>query len=454
MAYNELLSKLAQNLLEILDDKEHYDITIEVGNDPNIKIFHAHIVILKYRSPYLRKILSTNEKTDGTLINIKLPNILPKTFQIILRYIYGGKLSLEEYDTSDIINLLIAVKELDLQELIPYIETFLIENKKDWMVQNFDLIYRKSFETDSFPDLRKFCFELISHEPNKIFNSPKFSSIPENLLITLIQNENVRMSEVQVWEHVINWGLAQNPELSTDLKNYSKEDFNALKNILQHCIPFIKFQNLTSKEFSSKVLPYKKVLPKDLYKELLAYFLENDTSNHIMSKNIDSKIITLQHTELISRWIDRLEITDKLLSLYNFELLFRGSRDGFTPSNFHEICDNESRTITIFKVRGSNEILGGYNPIEWTSGGFSSTKNSFIFSFKDSYDTENFIISRVKNESNAIYNSPCFGPSFGSKDLLSSGLKVRCKKSSYEKSIRETCNEELKIEEFEVFRII
>jgi hypothetical protein len=84
----EFLSKLSQNLLEILDDDEYYDITIEVGNDPYVKVFRAHMVILNYRSPYLRRILSANnkKKNDGTLTQIKLPNILPEIFQIILRY--------------------------------------------------------------------------------------------------------------------------------------------------------------------------------------------------------------------------------------------------------------------------------------------------------------------------------------------------------------------------------
>jgi hypothetical protein len=87
MADNKFLPKLSQNLLEILDDDEYYDITIEVGNDPNVKIFRAHMVILNYRSPYLRRILSTNKKNnDGILTHIKLPNILPEIFQIILRY--------------------------------------------------------------------------------------------------------------------------------------------------------------------------------------------------------------------------------------------------------------------------------------------------------------------------------------------------------------------------------
>ena len=84
---NKFLQKLSQDLLEILnDDDEYYDTTIEVGNDPYIKVFRSHMVILYYRSPYLRRILSINKKkNDGILTHIKLPNISPEIFQIILR---------------------------------------------------------------------------------------------------------------------------------------------------------------------------------------------------------------------------------------------------------------------------------------------------------------------------------------------------------------------------------
>ena len=83
---DKFLPKLSQNLLEILDDDEYHDITIEVGNDPYVKIFRAHMVILNYRSPHLRKILSTNKKkNDETLVHIKLSNISPEVFQVILR---------------------------------------------------------------------------------------------------------------------------------------------------------------------------------------------------------------------------------------------------------------------------------------------------------------------------------------------------------------------------------
>ncbi|EXX56277.1 uncharacterized protein OCT59_020365 [Rhizophagus irregularis] len=466
MNNNSLLPKLSQNLLEILNEEEYYDITIEVGNDPYVKTYRAHMVILYYRSPYLKRILSTHKKkNDGTLEHIKLPEILPEIFQIILRYIYGGRLPLEEYDISDIIKILDAANKLSLQELINYLQFYLIEKKAKWIEQNFVLIYQSSFENNSFLELQKYCKNLISREPDKIFKSLNFSSIPEKLLVSIIQSDNLQMSEVQVWEHVLKWGFAQNPELPSDVNNYSDDDFNILKNTLKQCIPFIKFYNLTSKEFIDKVLPYEQILPKDLYKGLMKSFLSLLDPNSKLKKphvtkeiNLritDSKIITYQHAELILKWIGKLEITDELTSSYELRLLFRGSRDGLAPDKFHKICDGHSCTITVVKVIDSNEILGGYNPIAWKSDySYSATKDSFIFSFENS----NHVLSRVINERYAIYNNLFGGPSFGGGDLdllrftSRSGNSIS-KKIFYDKPIRKTTNKFF-VEEFEVFQII
>src|SRR5256885_4066187 len=217
------------------------------------------------------------------------------------RYIYGGILSLEEHDTLDIIKILVAANELSLQDLTPHLQSFLIQNKANWLEQNFVLIYKTSFENDSFSELQKYCTDLISKEPDKIFNPLNFSSIPEKLLVSLIQGDNLQMSEIQVWENVLKWGLSQNPELSSDPEDFSKKDFNALKNSLQQCIPFIRFYNLSSEEFSDRILPYKKILPKELYKDLLKYFLNpnNQSIKQLkprITKEIDEASMSHQET--------------------------------------------------------------------------------------------------------------------------------------------------------------
>ncbi|PKY37580.1 hypothetical protein RhiirA4_536552 [Rhizophagus irregularis] len=214
---NNILTKLSQNLVEILNDDEYYDVTIEVGNDPYIKIFRAHMVFLHYRSTYLRRVLSTNKrKNDGTLVHIKLPNILPEIFQIIL----SGRISLEEYDTLDIIKILVAGSELGLQELITYLQSFLIKTEASWMEQNFNLIYQTSFENDSFLELQKFCTNLITKKPNKIFKSPSFSSTPEKLLVSLIQSDNLQMNEIQdlLYEDLLKYFMNPNNQSISESK--------------------------------------------------------------------------------------------------------------------------------------------------------------------------------------------------------------------------------------------
>jgi hypothetical protein len=199
---------------------------------------------------------------------------------------------------------LIAASELSLQELITHLQSFLIENKKDWLEQNFTLVYKTSFENDSFLKLQNFCSELISNEPRKIFNSIDFISFSEKSLISIIQHDNFQINAIQVWKNVLKWGIAQNPGLPSELSNYSKDDFNTLKNTIQQFIPFIKFINLSHKEFLKKVYPYKKVIPKDLRENLIKHFIDHPRIivKEIRSKSIDPKIIKFQHAEPKSDW--------------------------------------------------------------------------------------------------------------------------------------------------------
>ena len=65
--------------------------------------------------------------------------------------------------------------------------------------------------------------------------------------------------------------------LPSDPTRFSKKDFKTLESSIQQYIPFIRLHNLTSKEFSVKVLPYRKALPKELFTDLLLYLLNKVT---------------------------------------------------------------------------------------------------------------------------------------------------------------------------------
>jgi hypothetical protein len=289
---------------------------------------------------------------------------------------------------------LLAADELGLQELIYYLQEYLIENKSKWIEQNFELTHRISFKSDNLLGIQQYCTKLMTKFPEKIFNSFDFTSLTEKSLIKLIKRDDLKMKEIEVWEYVLKWGLAQNPALLSDPDTWTDDDFNTMKNTLQHCLPLIRFYCLSSKEFLQKVRPYKKLLKRQLYEDLLNSYMDPDSEpaeNILLPRNIgiDSKIVDLRIVSTISRWIDKKVIDNKFSYIrelylpYKFQLLLRGNRDGFTPKRFHELCDGKAHTITFIKVRGTNEIIGGYNPLKWKSsaGEWGITKDSFIFSF-------------------------------------------------------------------------
>ncbi|GES93561.1 BTB/POZ protein [Rhizophagus clarus] len=409
---SELFSKLlSQNYIELLEDNEYYDVTIEVGEDPNVKIYRAHKNILCYRSPFLRRTLGSNKKSDnGVLSHIKLPNISPEIFQIVLRYIYGGVLSLNGKDTSDILNILVVADELHLQELVNYLQNYLIENNSEWLEQHFELIHRTSYQSKSLLKFQEFCTNLMVESPEKIFKSFDFTSLPEKSLIPLIKRDDLQMKEIEIWEHVLKWGLVQNPTLDSDPKTWSNDDFKTMKNTLQYCLPLIRFFSLSSKELTQKVRPYKKLLNKQLYQDLIDSYMDPDNVS-----------------------------TDNILLPRNIRM--------------DKIIDSQI-------VKGEEEIIGGYNPLKWESdGGWVKTKDSFIFSFKNK-NVNDAIISNVENSSFAFNNYFTQGPYFGNDISIYSSTgkltdydKILCKKEHYERKIRES-EDYFSIENYEVFQII
>jgi hypothetical protein len=380
-------------------------------------------------------------------------------------------------DTSEILQLLLAADELLLQELVDYLQKYLIENKSEWMGQHFELVHRTSFQSNSLLQLQQFCTDFMVKSPEKIFKSLDFTSLPEKSLIQLIKRDDLQMKEIEIWEHVLKWGLAQNPTLLPDPDTWSDDDFKKMENTLQHCLPLIRFFSLSSKDFLQKVRPYKKLLKRQLYEDLLNSHLDPDsepTDNISFPRNIkidgiiDSKIINnLNIISTISRRIDKIVINNKfdhLRELYlpfKFQLLFRGSRDGLTPKKFHELCDGKPYTVTFIKVKGTEEILGGYNPIVWKSlNSWAKTKDSFIFSFKNN-NVKDVIISNVQDKDHAIFHHSSHGPHFGSDIFISSSKecndyeRVFCRKYYYEKMIRDTklTEQNFSIKEYEVFQI-
>src|SRR5919205_3713343 len=146
---------------------------------------------------------------------------------LYIRFIYSGKIELKNLQGLDVLKLLIAVDELNLQQLISYVQEFLIEHKTEFLQQNPTGILEFVYQHEIFTNLWNFdiWIEKICIEPEILFNSDKFINLKAPLLELLLKRDDLDMDEIEIWESLLKWCLAQqNVDNNNNPAEWSKDD--------------------------------------------------------------------------------------------------------------------------------------------------------------------------------------------------------------------------------------
>ncbi|CAB4473351.1 hypothetical protein RhiirA5_411792 [Rhizophagus irregularis] len=606
MALEYFSAKLSLDYTKLLETSNDYDVIIEIGErersngniksiftlnneeEENFKIFKAHSIILKTRCKYFEAALSHDwvKMDNDDKIILKNPNIYPKTFSIILKYIYDGSISLEYLSPSDIIILLISSDELAIEELIGYIQKYLITYHSKYIQENIHQILNLSYNHSSYKDIQSFCIEkLIMNNPILLFNSINFFYLYEEILLELLERDDFnKFNEIDMWNFIIKWGIYQSNDqlsildhndeewlLNLELKDlidylintcsWTTKEFNILGKILKNLLTKIRFIEFLKVDFIKYITPFKEIFNNEFYDQLQDHFYSfpnnllppppfkslpfddldpikyytlnnndnnnnNNNNNNIISNNnfpkkiitlkpprrrLNSEIITNYHIKVITNWLDHKDNNISPLSShcssssiisqftltpttttflttsyaiptnghpssllkppYKFTLLYRASRDSFDLYNLHRILDNKLNIMIIAKISGTNELVGGFNPVGWNNSNKShpDSINSFIFSFRDNNSSSTCSnnnsppliprLSRLKREliDKTVFNSKTGFISFGGgSDLRIGGILNKrtgyTKAEYYENRIRDI-HGTFYIDDYEVFQI-
>src|SRR5581483_11371633 len=112
-------------------------------------------------------------KKENGIIIFKKPNISPEIIEIILKYLYTGLVNFDKKNGAQILKLLIASDELNLQKLSDHIQTYLIDNQAEYLRNDPVDILQIVFRYESCENLRKFCLDTICEDPKILFESSK-----------------------------------------------------------------------------------------------------------------------------------------------------------------------------------------------------------------------------------------------------------------------------------------
>lgn len=128
----------------------------------------------------------------------------------------------------------------------------------------------------------------------------------------------------------------------------------------------------------------------------------NENINPIKYKQISNSIIKLDELEFMENTIKEFYKKD----IIYYKLLFRATRDGFSPKDFHKKCDGINNTLVLVRTQ-TRKRFGGFTQATWDDySKFKNKEKGFVFSIDNNSAFYN------KNGTYNIYCTNYTGPSF------------------------------------------
>ncbi|CAJ0847458.1 17520_t:CDS:2 [Entrophospora sp. SA101] len=155
------------------------------------RMFLASLIVA---SKYLQdNNYSNNAWSKISGLSLKEINSIERRFLQLI--VYNLYVSEEERTITEILEILSAGDELLLNDLLDYIQDYLVDTKADWLPNYILEIYRKTLDHQSCEKLREFILATISADPELLFNSKDFLKIEESLLLPILKRDDLDMAE-------------------------------------------------------------------------------------------------------------------------------------------------------------------------------------------------------------------------------------------------------------------
>ena len=265
-------------------------------------------------------------------------------------------------------------------------------------------LYKSEFSLDDLKQLSKLfrIFDSIDEAYNDIndikIKKVELNEIDINLILKSLSSKTediiIKVKKNSLNNEKINEILFNElNEIKTELKEEKIKNEN-LKKIVDE---LVKKNNLLENKVK-ELLDWKN---SQLIKK------EKNKDDNNINEQIDSKIIkTKEEIELLSKRLTSKGFIKNSKVIFN--LLYRASRDGDSPHDYHNKCDGKSNTLCVIQtIKGCK--FGGYTDTTISSGDCLDVKdpNAFVFSLNKNKTYEN-----LKKENYAVCHSKNWGPIF------------------------------------------
>ena len=244
--------------------------------------------------------------------------------------------------------------------------------------------------------MRNLKLEFIENETNIKYTDYYFNGIPSP--------KNIEINDIQANNININWKIDDLNILNMNNKNI-KFKIELRKNNEK----FIQVYDGNETNFRINNL-----IENTDYELKICSYYDNLFSNWSEIKKFKTPEY-ISGSQILKETKREKEFVNKIYEWTNYnrmELIYRGSRDGMTPTNFHNKCDNKNPTIVLYK-NTKDSVFGGFTSLAWAnSGGYRPDPQAFIFTLINIHNSEPTKF-KTTSEKEGVQHNSSFGPSFG-----------------------------------------
>ncbi|KAL3106288.1 hypothetical protein niasHT_013831 [Heterodera trifolii] len=201
---------LEDKMKEVLDSGKYSDVQFLVGKDEKKEIVSAHRIILSVASDVFEEMFRNDEQNSQSSIGkdlaitkdpILVPDIEIEAFKALLTFIYTKHLN--GLDANNLFDVLKAADKFKITALVNECVVFPIEKLHNVFVA-FEQAELLNMEVLALRYLR-----YIDQNMSELIKSEAFLQIDQALLCKILQRDQLRISELRIWNAALCWADEQ-----------------------------------------------------------------------------------------------------------------------------------------------------------------------------------------------------------------------------------------------------
>ncbi|KAK3091302.1 hypothetical protein FSP39_018785 [Pinctada imbricata] len=180
-------SELADDMTELVNNPLFSDVIFLVGGQQ----FHGHKAIMTVRSDYFKALFCDNMKEKNSSAPIEFLDINPDAFEVVLHYIYTNTLLPKEDCT-----LLLEVWRVADRFVLDGLKSHLILDISNKISPNnvVDIYLEATSCLPEIEELKNVALSMMKKHIGEVVRLPNFTSLPQELMVELIQKMTEGMS--------------------------------------------------------------------------------------------------------------------------------------------------------------------------------------------------------------------------------------------------------------------